>query len=129
MKILLSLIVTLMPVLSFAQDAAAPGATTTAVAGEPGIESLLVQLGIIFVIFYFLLIRPQQKKYKAHTVMAASLKKGDKVITGAGFVGTVTKAQEGDRFVEVEIASGVEVKVLRSTITDLADKPQSLPKK
>jgi preprotein translocase subunit YajC len=62
--------------------------------------------------------------------MATGLKKGDKVITGAGFVGVVTKAVEGDKFVDVEIAKGVEVKVLRSSITELAtEKPVTEGKK
>ena len=120
MKYILTLITYLLPAIAFAQDTAAVGVTGADAAGaNPGIESLVIQLGIIFVIFYFLLIRPQQKKFKAHTQMVLGLKKGDKVLTGGGFVGTVTKAPEGDRFVDVEIANGVEVKVLRSTITEL----------
>ena len=129
MKYLISLIAYLIPAISMAQDAATVGAAGGAAApAAPGIESLVFQLVIIFVIFYFLLIRPQQKKFKAHTLMVNALKKGDKVITGAGFAGVVTKAVEGDRFVDVEIASGVEVKVLRSSITDFADKPAVVEK-
>ncbi len=130
MKIFVTLFLALTPLLSFAQETAAPVvAAAQGAPAQPGIESLLVQLGIIFVIFYFLLIRPQQKKHKAHQLMVSALKKGDKVITGAGFVGTVTKANEGDRFVNVEIANGVEVQVLRSTINEFSDKPQNEVKK
>ncbi len=121
MKYIVSLIGYLSPMLVMAQDGAP--------AAGPGVESLIFQLGIIFIIFYFLLIRPQQKKFKAHQAMATGLKKGDKVITGAGFVGTVTKAAEGDRFVTVEIAQGVEVQMLRSSVSDLADKPVTEKKK
>lgn len=129
MKIFLTLLVTLTPFITFAQDAAPVGGAAAANGpAQPGIESLLIQLGIIFVIFYFLLIRPQQKKFKALQQLSSALKKGDKVITGAGFAGTVTKAVEGDRFVNVEIANGVEVQVLRSSITELADKPQIVKK-
>ncbi len=122
MKYIFALIAYLLPVISIAQDTAAIG-TSPAAAGAPaapgGVEGLVVQLGIIFVIFYFLLIRPQQKKFKDHAKLVSALKKGDKVITGAGFVGTVTKAPEGEKIIEVEIASGVEVKVLRSSVTEL----------
>jgi len=56
--------------------------------------------------------------------MVSELKKGDKVITASGFLAVVTKATEGDRFIEIEIAKDVEVKVLRSSVTEMADKPQ-----
>jgi len=113
MKYLFSLLIAFTPTLIFAQDSA-----TTA---GPGMESLVFQLGIIFVIFYFLLIRPQQKKFKNHIALVASLKKGDKVVTAGGFIGVVTKSTEGEKTVEVEIADGVVVKAIRSTITELAE--------
>jgi len=71
------------------------------------------------VIFYFLLIRPQQKRVKEHRNVIESLKKGDKVITGGGFYGTVTDVKED--FMKVEIAEGVKVKVKRDTIVGLSD--------
>jgi preprotein translocase subunit YajC len=117
MKYILTLISYLLPTLALAQTTATTGAAD---AGQPGVESLVIQLGIIFVIFYFLLIRPQQKKFKAHTQMVQGLKKGDKVVTGGGFLGTITKADSEDKFVSVEIANGVEVKVLRSSVNELA---------
>ncbi len=75
-------------------------------------------LVLIFAVFYFLLIRPQQKKVKTHQNMIASLRRGDKIITGGGLYGTVTKVlNEAEAM--VEIAEGVRVKVSRATITTL----------
>ncbi len=83
----------------------------------------LLPLVLIFVVFYFLLIRPQQKKMKAHRSMVEALKRGDKVVTGGGLLGTVTKAPDGGE-VQVEIAEGVRVKVMRHTIQEILTKPQ-----
>jgi preprotein translocase subunit YajC len=71
---------------------------------------------LIFAVFYFLLIRPQQKKLKAHQAMIGALHRGDKIITGGGLYGSVTKVLN-DAEVMVEIAEGVRVKVARSTIS------------
>lgn len=71
---------------------------------------------LIFAVFYFLLIRPQQKKMKAHTQMINSLHRGDKIITGGGLYGSVTKVLN-DAEVMVEIAEGVRVRVARGTIS------------
>ncbi len=92
-------------------------------AGDAGGGMLqLLPLVLIFVVFYFLLIRPQQKKAKMHRSMVEAVKRGDKVITGGGLVGTVTKASEGNE-IQVEIAEGVRVKVLRHTLTEILTKP------
>ncbi len=87
----------------------------------------LLPLVLIFVVFYFLLIRPQQKKMKAHRSMVEALKRGDKVVTGGGLLGTVTKAPDGGE-VQVEIADGVRVKVMRHTIQEILTKPQPAAK-
>ncbi|MDX8405199.1 MAG: preprotein translocase subunit YajC [Mariprofundus sp.] len=79
----------------------------------------LIPLVLIMVIFYFLLIRPQQKKAKEHRNIIEALKKGDKVITGGGFYGTVMDVK--DDFMKVEIAEGVRVKVKRDTVLGLSD--------
>jgi preprotein translocase subunit YajC len=71
---------------------------------------------LIFVVFYFLLIRPQQKKQKDHRSMLDGLRRGDRVVTGGGIIGTVNRVA-GNEEVEVDIAQGVRVKVLRTTIT------------
>ena len=88
-------------------------------------QSALIQflpLVLIFVVFYFLLIRPQQKKQKDHRTMLDALRRGDRVVTGGGILGTVSKVTSPEE-VEVDIASGVRIKVLRSTITSVLAKP------
>ena len=73
-----------------------------------------VPLILIFVIFYFFLIRPQQKKVKEHKAMVESLKKGDKIVTSGGITGTISRVVDNDK-VEVEIAENVTVEVVRGT--------------
>lgn len=88
--------------------------------GSGGTAAFLVQmfpLLAIFVIFYLLWIRPQQQRVKAHQAAIAAVKKGDDVVTGGGIRGRVTKV--GDEEVEVEIAQGVKVRVVKSTISDV----------
>ena len=72
---------------------------------------------LIFVVFYFLLIRPQQKKAKEHKATLSGLRRGDRVVTGGGIVGTVARVNPNDEEVAVDIADNVRVKVIRSTIT------------
>ncbi len=96
-------------------------------AGEAGGSASFITsmfpLIVIFVIFYFLLIRPQQKRAKEHKLMVANLRRGDKVITSGGMLAKVTKVGEGDE-VEVEIAQGVKVKMIRSTISTVMEKTE-----
>ena len=73
-----------------------------------------IPLILIFVIFYFFLIRPQQKKVKEHRAMVENLKKGDKVVTSGGITGTITRVVDNDK-VEVEIADNITVEVIRGT--------------
>ena len=73
-----------------------------------------IPLILIFVIFYFFLIRPQQKKVKEHKAMVESLKKGDKVVTSGGITGTISRVVDNDK-VEIEIADNVTVEVIRGT--------------
>jgi preprotein translocase subunit YajC len=101
---------------AYAQAAGAAG-------GEPNIFASVVPLVLIFVIFYFFLIRPQQKRAKEHRQMVENLRRGDQVLTGGGILGKVTKVGEGDD-VEVEIAKDVKVKVVRSTITAVISKTE-----
>ena len=89
-----------------------------------GMDALWAQLPFfiaIFAIFYFLLIRPQQKKLKEHQAMVAALRRGDQVITQGGLVGKVTKVRD-DGEVEVEIAQGVNVRVIQHTIQGVKSK-------
>ncbi len=74
-----------------------------------------IPLILIFVIFYFFLIRPQQKKVKEHKEMVKNLKRGDEVITSGGIIGKVDRVFEDDR-IEVEISDGVKVQVIRNTV-------------
>jgi preprotein translocase subunit YajC len=88
-------------------------------------QSALVQflpLVLIFIVFYFLLIRPQQKKQKDHRTMLEALRRGDRVVTGGGIVGTVNRVVSPEE-VEVDIASGVRVRLVRSTIASVLAKP------
>ena len=73
-----------------------------------------IPLILIFVIFYFFLIRPQQKKVKEHKAMVESLKRGDKVVTSGGITGKVERLIDNDK-VEVEIADNVKVEIVKAT--------------
>ena len=82
-----------------------------------------IPLILIFVIFYFFLIRPQQKRVKDHKAMVASLKRGDEIITSGGIIGTIERIMEDDR-IEVVISDNVKVQIIRSTITSLLKKEE-----
>ena len=82
-----------------------------------------IPLILIFVIMYFLMIRPQQQQRKAHEAMIAALRRGDQVITSGGFIGKITKVKD-DEEVEVELADGVRVRVVRSTIAKVVNKTE-----
>ena len=81
-----------------------------------------VPLILIFVIFYFFLIRPQQKKVKEHKQMVSALKRGDEVITSGGIVGRIERVL-GDDKVDISISENVTVPVVQSTIQNLSKKP------
>lgn len=89
-------------------------------AGGGGGDTIMqfLPLVLIFVVFYFLLIRPQQKKMKAHREMIGAVRRGDRVVTGGGMIGQVVKVIN-DAEVDVQIAEGVKVRMLKSTITDV----------
>ena len=82
-----------------------------------------IPLILIFVIFYFFLIRPQQKRVKEHRAMVNGLKRGDEVITSGGIIGTVDRVMEDDR-IEVLISNDIKVQVIKSTITSLLKKEE-----
>jgi len=106
---------------AMAQETTAVGAGTAAAMPSP--LSSFMPLILVFILFYFLLIRPQQKKFKAHQAMLDQIKRGDKVITGGGIHGKVTKVE--GTVVSVEIASGVEINVEKSTISEVLTKPEA----
>ncbi len=102
---------------AYAQAAgAAPG-------GAGGFLIQIVPLILLFVIFWFLIIRPQQQKMKAHRAMVDAVKKGDEVVTGGGLVGRVTKVADGE--VEVELAPNMKVRALKGTLTNVT--PRGAP--
>ena len=82
-----------------------------------------IPLILIFVIFYFFLIRPQQKRVKDHKAMVESLKRGDEVITSGGIIGVVDRVMEDDR-IEVVIGDDTKVQIIKSTITSLLKKEE-----
>ncbi len=82
-----------------------------------------VPLILIFGIMYFLLIRPQQKKVKEHQKMVAALRRGDQIVTQGGIIGKVAKVKENNE-IDVEIAEGVKVRVVQSTITQVLSKTE-----
>ncbi len=99
-----------------------PAYAQAAGGGESGLITLL-PIVLIFVVFYFLLIRPQQKKMKQHKEMVGALRRGDRVVTGGGLIGTVAKVVN-DNEVQVDLAENVRVKVVRHTIQDVMSKTE-----
>lgn len=92
-------------------------------AGAGSAFASFVPLILIFAIMYFLLIRPQQKKLKEHKAMVEALRRGDQVLTQGGIMGKVVKVND-DGVLEVEIADGVKVRVLRSSISQVMSKTE-----
>lgn len=97
-------------------QAAAGGAGPTAAFAQ------FIPLILIFAIMYFLMIRPQQKRLKAHRTMVENVKKGDRVVTQGGILGKVVSVGEDE--LEVEIATGVRVRVIRSTLAQVVTKTE-----
>ena len=100
----------------FISDALAQGAEAAEYASANSVSGTLIQLGLIFLIFYFLLIRPQQKKMREHENMLIAIKKGDKIITGGGVYGTVVAADEEK--LTVRIADNTEIVVARMSVRE-----------
>jgi len=111
--------------LSFISDAYAQGEA----AGAAGFDFMsLLPLLAIFVVFYFFLIRPQQKKMQQQKDMVNSLRRGDRIVTTGGLIGSVSKVVS-DHELEVEIADGVKVKVARAMVADVLSKGQPVADK
>ncbi|MEX0502487.1 preprotein translocase subunit YajC [Alphaproteobacteria bacterium LSUCC0719] len=85
----------------------------------------LMPIILVMVIFYFLLIRPQQKRAKQHKEMLSALKRGDKIVTNGGLTGTIIKAVDDSETIEVEIAKDVKVNVVRTMIADVRGKTEA----
>ena len=102
--------------------------TLAAAAAPSGGTSFFIQtipLVLVFVIFWFLMIRPQQRRAKEHQAQIAAVKKGDRVVTGGGLIGKVTKV--GDSEVEVELGANMRVMVVKSTLTQVGQPAVAKP--
>ena len=88
----------------------------------------LLPIIFVMIIFYFLLIRPQQKRAKQHKEMLAAIRRGDKIVTSGGLTGTVVKVIDDSDTIEVEIAKDVKVHVVRAMIADIRGKPEPIKK-
>jgi preprotein translocase subunit YajC len=91
-------------------------------AGGAGAIAQFIPLILIFVIMYFLILRPQQKRMKEHRNMVSELKRGDQVITQGGLIGKVTDVKDDE--LTVEIAQGVKVRVVRATVAQVVAQPK-----
>ena len=106
--------------IPFTAPVAAAAAATGATASSGAASFLsLAPLLLVFVVFYFLMIRPQQRRMKTLQASIEAVKKGDQVTTAGGIVGKVTRVE--DQLVEVEIAPNVRVRVVKATLTDVLD--------
>jgi len=110
----------------FISEAMAQTADAVTTSAQGSLTGTLIQLGLIFVIFYVILIRPQQKRMKEHDQLLSSIKKGDRIITGGGIYGKVVKADESSELV-VEIADGVNITVNRMTVRDVVNPQPKAP--
>jgi len=105
---------------AYAQAAGAGG-------GMDGLLSNIAPLILIFVVFYFLLIRPQQRRAREHREMLASVRRGDQVVTGGGFLGKVTKVLN-DNEIEIELAEGMRVRALKGTLQNIVSRGEPAAK-
>ncbi len=116
--------------------AAAEGAASAMTSAPSASEAFMWNMGLVLVLvvlFYVLLIMPQQKRFKEHSQMLQGLNKGDKVVTGGGLVGKIDKIEDGNEEVVVDLGNGTKVTALRSTIHGkdeprLRKKPANDPK-
>lgn len=97
---------------AWAQGAGGAGGFTEVMGG-------LMPIILIFAVFYFLIIRPQQKKHKQHREAVAAVRRGDRVVTGGGILGTVVRVEEGSDEIIVEIAEGIRVRLKKHTLMDI----------
>jgi preprotein translocase subunit YajC len=113
----------MLPIPMFFQQAAAPAAAAPGGGGDL-LMSLMLPIGMI-VIFYFLLIRPQNQRMKKHRAMIAAIKKGDTVITQGGIIGRVFKLGEDE--VTIDTGEGGKLRIVRGMIVDVKNKPDQAP--
>src|ERR1043166_287203 len=106
----------------FISEALAQAAGTAAPSNPMGDIGFFVPLILVFVVMWFFMIRPQQKKQKAHQAMVRAAKRGDRIVTSGGMIGTISKANDADNDVEVEIAKDVKIRVMRHAISDIINR-------
>lgn len=106
---------------AFAQDVDISGAAAQAPDAGQAFAWNMGMVLVLVVLFYMLMIRPQQKRFKEHSAMLASLKKGDKVVTSGGLVGKIDKIKDGDDEVTVDLGNSMKVTALLSTLTKKDD--------
>ncbi|MBT5051328.1 MAG: preprotein translocase subunit YajC [Rhodospirillaceae bacterium] len=92
--------------------------------GMEGMAAQILPIVLIIGVFYFLIIRPQQKKQKAHREMLSALHRGDRIVTSGGLVGTITKVTS-DTEIMVEIAEGIKVRVMRGMVSDVMSRTEA----
>ena len=109
-------------IVSLALAQATPAVSGSAPGGAAAFMVQVLPLALIFLVFWFLIIRPQQQKLKAHRAMVDGVKKGDEVVTGGGLIGKVTRVDDQKIEIEVEIAPNVRVRIVRSMIADVRAK-------
>ncbi len=93
--------------------------------GSDPFTGLLIPMLAMVLIFYFLVIRPQQQRAKQHRELVNQVRRGDTVITSGGFIGKVTKASDGSDEIEVELSDTMRVRVLKSTLIDVRGKGET----
>ena len=108
----------------FATPAFAQASAASSSAGSSAMFIQIMPLLLIFVVFWFFIIRPQNKRMKEHKARIEAVKRGDQVVTGGGLVGKVTKVE--DAHVEIELAPNIKVRAVKSTLTDVVD-PSAKP--
>ena len=124
--LLLGALILVVPLLAACQPGGAPGTGTGAAGGQGGGSYILMSilpLVLIFVVFYFLLIRPQQKKQKALKEMLSGVKRGDDIVTTSGMIGRVIKIDRDNNLL-VEVAPNVRIKFMRSAVAEIVRRPE-----
>ena len=101
------------------------GLIAAAAGGSGNLVMQFAPLILIFVVFYFLLIRPQQQRLKSHKEMVENLRRGDVVVTGGGIIGKITRVQDNEA--TLEVAENVRIKVLKNTISEVRAKTEPAP--
>ncbi len=106
----------------FVSEALAQTTGAAAPASPMSDLGFFVPLILVFIVMWFFMIRPQQKKQKAHQAMVRAAKRGDRIVTSGGLLGVITKANETENDVEVEIAKDVKIRVMRHAIADIINR-------